>query len=431
MLTRLLSTCFYAFFCALTFVLIAPSAKAQKGDLQAKLEAVQQYPTRDTHRVNLILKYAYHLEWLNSTTEIDPLVPEGLEIAREIGYDIGAARILNILGSRYFHLSKVDSSLACTVRALELLKGTEYDDDIIDTYTNLAQTYMGVDSLEKALKICLEAVALMETYEPTLSHARVYFYTAKNHRILHQFKAAETYYQKAISVSKIFDYDIGIAIAESGLGAMYLEMGACEKAVPLLKRSYAFAEANNNLPNLAATSKRLGQTYLELGKYAEAIPYLEKSIELNGRTNNKFLLKQTYYYLAECYENTGQYQAAFAHFQRGTDIADSLMALERKQAVDTLLVQLNTREIAHAKALAEESEERAKIELENRTLLVLIVGLTAVVILGLLIFILQKLSVIRRQKKDLDVAYDQLEESSRLELTASRLTALKSQMNPH
>ncbi|NQX97176.1 MAG: histidine kinase, partial [Flavobacteriales bacterium] len=104
---------------------------------------------------------------------------------------------------------------------------------------------------------------------------------------------------------------------------------------------------------------------------------------------------------------------------------------ERESAIEELKAKYETDQLKQDKIIAQANETKAK-EKEKQSKNLNYVAIGVILLIGLFLFYIYKqLKLIQQQKKELDVAYDQLELSKKHELAASNLKAIKSQMNPH
>ncbi|MGB1041403.1 MAG: tetratricopeptide repeat-containing sensor histidine kinase, partial [Flavobacteriales bacterium] len=393
---------------------------------------IEDYQVKDTHRVNLIVKYFLYLEHSVPNNNIEPLLLEALEIARIKKYPLGIARCLNLLSLKYHQNSKLDTSMKMTLEAIEILEKLDGEpDDILDAYTNLSTIYITTQEFKKGLEINLKTLKIIESIEPTLSHARIYFYTALCYENLKMYKEAEKYLLQAKAIATKFNFPGGIIIANGSLAEMFNKLEKYEKAVPLVKETIFFAENAGQLPTLASSKYILGSSYLGLKQYNKAIKNFCDAMEISDQIGRKNLHDKIYKGLYNAYLEQGKYKQALDNYIMATQITDSLFNLEKNTILDDLKTKYGTNEIKKEKELAEANEKIAQQETESSNRQLLFSLFFSVIVLGLLFYIFNRLKLISKKNKELDEAYMLLEESKKYELAASNLKALKSQMNPH
>ena len=397
-----------------------------------KVKEIKGYLVKDKNRVNLIILYYSYLEHYSRNNKIEPLMQEALNIAREVEYPLGIAKCLNILSIKYHRNSMFDTSLIMTLEAIEILEKLDIKpDDILDAYTNLSTIYITTNEYKKALEINLKTIHIIKKDDLLLSHARIYFYTGLCYENLKQYEKAEVYYLKAKEIAAQFNFSGGIAIANGSLAEVYNKQGEHEKALPILFETLEYAKKEGQMPTVAATNHILANSFLGLKKHNQAIKYYNESKAVFDKLGNKNVHQDIYKGLYVAYEKKGMYKEALENHILAIQISDSLFNLEKNTVLDDLKTKYGTNEIKKEKELAEANEKIAeqKTDLSNRLLIFSI--LFSLIILMLLIYIFNRMKLIRKKNKQLDEAYLFLEESKKYELAASNLKALKSQMNPH
>jgi tetratricopeptide (TPR) repeat protein len=393
---------------------------------------IKEYLVKDTHRVNLIILYFSYLEHYTRNNDIEPLMQEALETAREIDYPLGIAKCLNFLSVKYHRNSMFDTSLIMTLEAIAILEKLDVKpDDILDAYTNLSTIYITTKEFEKALDINLKTINILENDEPALAHARIYYYTGMCYGRLEQYKNAEKYYLKAKGVAEDFNFPGGIAIANGSLAEIYNKLEEYENAIPIVKETLKYSKKAGQLPTVAACNYSLANSYLGLKQYNIAIEYYKEAKAIFEQLGSRTFHNEIYKGLYFAYENKGMYKEALENNILASQISDSLFNLEKNTVLDELKTKYETNEIKKEKELAQANEKIAQqaTVLSNRQLLFSLIF--SIIVLGLLVYIFSRMKLIRKKNKQLDEAYLLLEESKKYELAASNLKALKSQMNPH
>lgn len=400
--------------------------------IKVKKREIKEYLVKDTHRVNLIILYFSYLEHYSRNNDIEPLLQEGLKTAREINYPLGIAKCLNLLSMKYYHNSIFDTSLMMSLESINILEKLDVKpDDILDAYTNLSTIYITTEEFEKALKINLKTIKTVENDEPALIHARYNYYVGKCYERLEQYKNAEQYFLKAKSIANQFNFQGGVAIANGSLAEIYNRLEQYGKAIPIIKETLKFSKKVGQLPTEAASHFALGTSYLGLKKYDLAIESFEKAKDIYGELGNKSIFREIYKGLYICYEKKGMYKEALASYKLGNEISDSLFNLEKNKTLDELKTKYETEKIKQEKESAQANKILADEKAKQSNRLSIGAVIFALIVLLLLLFIFNRLKLIRKQKSELDEAYLMLEESKKYELAASNLKALKSQMNPH
>jgi len=148
---------------------------------------------------------------------------------------------------------------------------------------------------------------------------------------------------------------------------------------------------------------------------------------------------QNYYTAKSNYNKLiGNYEKAIIYIERNQTLKDSLRNYKNSTLISELETEYETNKHIEAKKLAEAkketaeaNEKKSKLASEKDKQLATIAIVISILILGLLLFIISRIRIIHRQKKELNEAYIQLEINKNNEIDVSKLKAIKSQMNPH
>ena len=393
-----------------------------------KEKEIEDYQVKDTHRVNLIVKYSLYLEHSLLNNNIEPLLLEALDIARTNKYPLGIARCLNLLSTKYHENSMLDTSMTMTLEAIKILEKLDVEpDDILDAYTNLSTIYITTQEYKKALDINLKTLKIIQSIEPTLSHARIYFYTALCCENLNKYKEAEGYLLQAKAIATKFNFPGGIMIANGSLAEMFNKLEEYEKAVPLVKETIVFAENTGQLPILASSKYILGSSYLGLKQYNKAIENFYDAKQISEQIGSKNLLDKIYNGLYNAYLEQGKYKLALDYYIMATQITDSLFNLEKNAVLDDLKTKYGTNEIKKEKEILDYNKEVFNIEnkksdlkhkyvleksilkIKNKTINnVIKIGVLSFVLIFILVLVmLNRLKYLKRQKSIIDKQNDE------------------------
>ena len=295
----------------------------------------------------------------------------------------------------------------------------------------LSTLYSKTNDFQKSLDMNLKTIELIKNDKEELSYARLYFSTAKSYEGVLDFDNALIYYKKAKTLALKYNFKIGSAIADGAIAHIYKAQKKYEKALPLLLKTLEFSKQSGHNQTIASAQLELGSVYAKLKKHEESIYYYEESIKGFEKLDNYGLLKMLHNDLATSYEKNGELEKAILNYKISAGYADTLNKKEKLDVVSELQTKYETEKITQEKELAEANgliaEEKAANSRKMSIGAFIFAGVTGL----LLLFIFNRLKVIRKQKRELDKAYEMLEDSKRYELAASNLRALKSQMNPH
>ncbi|MFK7783923.1 MAG: tetratricopeptide repeat protein [Crocinitomicaceae bacterium] len=391
---------------------------------------IEEHQAKDEKRVDLIC------DWLVSKSlDLDknhePYLAEALKISGERNYKEGKARSYFLFGWYYNFASEPQKSLEYSMKAIPLFKELGDKTQLLRTYANISNVYIGLLDFESALALNLKSIELSKEMPASHEKAGLYFYTAKAYGGMQDYESAEFYIYQAMEISEECGFQTGVDVAKGALGQNYMLLKQYDKALPLLKESLEFTKATQQTTNIAASYKTIGECYYYLKDYAKAIENLENAIDLYEDQNFKTHLEVIYNVLGEAHQKMDQLNQAIVCFRKSAAVAEELRNEAQTEAIEELKAKYKTKELKQEKLLAQSNEKAANEKEKWSRYTSYGLAIAAVIMIGSLFYIIRQLRIIRRQKKELDHAYDQLEESKKNELAVSNLKAIRSQMNPH
>jgi tetratricopeptide (TPR) repeat protein len=406
--------------------------KKKLAELDSVIIVLNNYQVKDSLKVELLIEVFLRKDRIyNKQDTTYPELAEGLKLAQEINYELGKARALILFADRFNTVTQLDSALIYSLEALEIFEKYSNKEDLMDGYSMLSTIYNKTREYEKSVKMNLKSIELIKNDEQRLSFARLYFSTGKSFEGLEDFDNAIKYYKVAKSISEKYSFQIGSVIADGAIGHIYKDLEEYDKALPLILNALDFSSKSGHNQAIASSHLELGSIYSGLKKHKESIYHFEKSIDIFKGMGSYYELERLYNDLANSYENIGKYNKAIENYKLSANYSDSVNTKEKSEVVSDLQTKYETEKTIKEKKLAEANELISKQKAENSRKISIGAFTFAGVIFLLLFFIFNRLKVIRKQKKELDKAYEMLEKSKRFELAASNLKALKSQMNPH
>ena len=255
-----------------------------------------------------------------------------------------------------------------------------------------ATIYYFQRELDQALSLCRQGMQLISASGALQDLHSGYDLFAKIYMFRDQLDSAEYYTNKLLEASRQAQSYERLSVAYSILGKISFNRGNKVLAEDYYSKAYAINQAIGNYEQLKGDAQDLAELYRDLEDYKKANYYLQEYVSIKDSLDHsdfqQKLLRQT-----------AQYE------------------FEKQKAVD---------EAKHQQELALAAKEQER----QSTILYAIVAI-AVVILLALIYSINRQGIIRRQKEELALAYQNLEQQKEYEVLASNLKALQSQMNPH
>lgn len=293
---------------------------------------------------------------------------------------------------------------------------------------NLSGLYFSMRDYEKSIEISkqIEKSEIAKT-RPQYKRAAWINLTGL-YTTINQLDSALVYAKKA---EKVVTKKQELFNLNTNFGAIYQIKKQYDKAIAYFYKSLNIANALNNNDGITMSYNSIAKVYLEQEKLDSAELYLLKSkklLEIKGKLAS---IENNYESLSSLYNKKGEYKKSLKFKGLQIELRDSILGIEKQQALIDVEKKYQTEKVKREKELVEAREIIAREKAEQSRKLSIGAIVFACIVLFLLIFIFNRLKLIRKQKTELDDAYLRLEESKKYELAASNLKALKSQMNPH
>ncbi len=319
--------------------------------------------------------------------------------------------IICFTNSANFHLiqDNYEDALFFQTEALKIAKNLDDPEKIAVCHTHIASSKRFMNKFSEADSLVSLALAALDTFENPDPYDYIHAIDEQAHLLFDQkrYEASKTVFEKELSLSEDLDYE-------------YLR----------LISTVELANINFILGNYAESEKQGMDAYNVAKEYdlpvvkGKALDILVKLSERNGDYKQAFeyqaLLNLTNDKIKDEEKKTASIKQMINYQyvkQREIDSVEQSQEYLKQKALDQLK---NDYEID----LVESDKKKTQLRLVFAIVVAVLVLLAALIIYN-------RLKLIRKQKTQLDAAYAQLEETKKLELAASNLKAIKSQMNPH
>lgn len=363
-------------------------------------------------------------------------IPVNLERALKIFEKINA---LEQISGVYALFAVYHSNAGNVLKSLDYTRKSLKISEQIDDYAGMSYAYsiLGNHSFDlKDYEATLEY--LTKAYKYAILNNDIRFAginlvdISKLHLTILQLDSSLYYADKGEELAKSINDSYGILNAKKVKAKIFLEQKDYENAYRILKEVETISRKKKSKALLSLTLKDLARVALESNNILEAEKYAKESYDLSKdlkRIENK--MKSTKI-LFQVYEKQNKNDLAIKILKEYYALNDSVFNKKNKKSILEQEVKITYEKqkeidnIQHEKeiAVSEAQKQRTRIGMISAAIIAGLIGL-----FSLLIF--NKLKLIRKQKTELDNAYEQLEESKKNELAVSNLKALQSQMNPH
>lgn len=441
----------------------------------AKLDSLQQNfenTTADSLKLDQLVKIIDYVKRKDIS-----LVKKYAEIGIKLAENSQPERTLHF-ETYYANYIKKDSSVEAALNYLEpKVKSYKYGENEIKLkgISALAVYYTQSNQIEKGINAYSELINLGEKLDNKIAIASSTIGMVTLFMTQKMYEEAKPYMDK----SEMACSDLAppskfacLGVSYHNLALYFNKTNNCDSALLFASKAIENKKKVNNIAGIITSLQIKGNCELKLGDTTEAINTTEYSIDLAQKSPRfKSNLVSSQLHLANLYSLTNQktkllklwsnIEANKANIKRSSDHLNYLTIKtqvlrsqgkyetayktlqEKYEYVDSTRNKANAAVVSEmenkfesvrlkkenelTKLRAESAEQQSKLERRNT----LLIALFSILVLILLLVLLNRFSLIKKQKKELNEAYEQLEISKKNELAVSNLKALQSQMNPH
>ncbi len=308
-------------------------------------------------------------------------------------------------------------------------KGEKFKMRKLITKFNLAGVYISMQEWETADMLLEKVYDEPETQKnKSLVRATAINLCATKQKI-DQLDKALSYARIA---EKLENNPRSLADLSINIGTIFEKKKQYEKAHEYFIKGLNFYEDLQSNAGIILAYNNLGNNAIQWGEYYRAEQFLLKAQQLLEDHKNLKSFSHNQKMLANLYEKKGNLKKALAYLKMDIALTDSILGIEKRQAIANLEVKFETEKVKRDKDILEKKATIITLENQkNRTLLTA----SSVIIILLLIAGFFYISRVRA-KREMALTTLELEETKkRLTLEKqyqdSELRALKAQMNPH
>ncbi len=227
-----------------------------------------------------------------------------------------------------------------------------------------------------------------------------------------KFTEAIGIYNEALELGSQLGDSMGIGGNYNNLGLIMEKMGRIPESVGYYRKSLAISERLSYSHGITNTCANLGRLYNMLGNPDSALYFAGKGVSISQMSDNPNMLQKNYHTLFEVYHKLGNNEKALEYHILSTQLKDSVFNVEKSRQIAEMEARFQ-----NEKKEKENQILRQRIEIQQRTKLLMLVSILAFVILSLYL-----ISFYRMKNRNLKQKTILLEkEASLQEITRERL----------
>ena len=256
----------------------------------------------------------------------------------------------------------------------------------INALNNTAVVYHSLKETEKAEQLLAEALQLgrelnvPQALLPTLNNLGLIRIDQE------KYTDAVDLYNEALELGLQVADSIGISGNYNNLGLIYEKLGHTRNALSYYLASLKITQRMGLSIGISNTCANIGRLYSEINMPDSALYFVRKGIDEAQRSGNNTYLMKNYETLSLIYEKTGEFNKALEMHKQFMRVKDSIFDIEKNRQIEEMTARFETEKKEKENQLLTKN-----IEIQQRTSLLLIISLVAIVCIALLLYYFYRL----------------------------------------
>ncbi len=314
---------------------------------------------------------------------------------KDIAFDHG--KVLIDIARIQQRTKDYSASEATTIKAIEKFEFAENPQYLPLCYTNLGILAKYLERYDEAVEYHLKAIEYSKNTESEISQKTIsYNNIGTVYKSQKNYEKAKEYYNKALSYKKFLNRNPArYARLLDNLAYVNFLSNDTSEIPDLFYQASKIMDSMNNKRRLITNTLHLAEYYKSISKDSIAKAYAKRSRDLSLELQNNEELLKAYQLLSEVSNNEEGLEYANKYIR----LNDSIVKEERLFRDKFARIEFETDEIV---------QENQQISRENEILIIAILGLTALFLLGYIIF--------RQQQSNKELVFAQTQQESNQEI---------------
>ena len=297
---------------------------------------------------------------------------------------------------RLYTLERHDEALLRYIDILKYLENTDELNLLARANNNLGSCYQIRNDIKTSSAYFEKALSIYRTLKDTFWIANVNSNLGLQYLNDGFLEQAEPHFDEAIQIYDQIGNQIFKGITLLNRGNLMVEQKAYDKALSDYRLSRSLIpEQVSPLVN-AALKAGNGVVFSRQGKYNKALPLLLQSLAEAEAINHASQIRESRKELATLYRATGDYEKSLLYYEKYIEVKDSMFTIEQDGKLANALMRYESEQKEREIALLNSKNEIQQTKLVARNRQLLIVGVSAIVLLGLLSLV----GVLYKKNKD-------------------------------
>ncbi|MDI9342196.1 MAG: tetratricopeptide repeat protein [Sediminibacterium sp.] len=190
------------------------------------------------------------------------------------------AYALNTMGSAFFYLGNIDSSITYHLKALQIQQTDQLKIGMGRSYTNLGLCYIEKHQPEVAISYFIKAEPCFRETDYKIGLSKLYNSLGVLFYELNQYQKSEAYYIKGLKIAGELNDSTALYNISANLANVYDDLGNTIKAIKSYNKAYEIAKAQAQNTDMVFIANNLASIYCKTNRYDSAWKYNEMAYRL-------------------------------------------------------------------------------------------------------------------------------------------------------
>jgi eukaryotic-like serine/threonine-protein kinase len=278
---------------------------------------------------------------------------QALSLTVQLGQQQGKASILQMMGTAYSSLNKLDDALQSLQQSLEIAKQLNDKKVIAMSESRIANIHDQQGKSQQAENEYRDVLKLQKEIGDQAGTGQTLLNLGSTLAGAGKYDEAIDLTKQALQVELQLGQESGQAFCLNNIGNLYLNEGRYDDALTYFQRSLDLRQKLKVAGDIAETTNNIGETYRGLGQYDKALDSYLHALDLSRNAGDKFHIGATSDSMAALFEAQGRYGAALNAQQ------DALQNIQELQQQDIYMATVQA-DYGNALALMGRFDEAQK-----------------------------------------------------------------------
>ncbi|MDW3209559.1 MAG: tetratricopeptide repeat protein [Reichenbachiella sp.] len=365
--------------------LLAHELPAQQQKIDSLEKAAASYLFQDSVKVDLYNLIAF--EVINTNPDKGrKYATQGYELAKQIGYQNGYARGLNLVGSSLLTIGEYDTALEFYLASLKVYEQSQYQMGIFITYNNIGELYEKKFQYKEALQYHKKSLALKNKHlrgrKPIMSYVNL----GQIYYRLNYLDSAINHFQIGEQMAKEENRPRAIAYAQTGIGKVLAKQKDYTSALTFLNQANEIYQQREDYLGMSGIALEKAKISIANNQFDQSKLLVEETIKFADIVNAKELKLEALALQYKTDSTLNDFEAAFLSMRKLHKLASEIFDIAKEKQLQTIQAKFEFEESQRLQdELLKEKETSQKIVRYQRTI---IAGIAVILLLISIIAIL-------------------------------------------